>query len=122
MICSPIIRADTNVERSDGGTMYMKLAGHEFEGPLMDCSSLKGHPGVFAVITVWDGTPVLMDVDSGPDVKKAVKAHPRKKAWRHLSKPVGYAFVVQYQTKGHQSDRETLVSEVRDKMDVPCGN
>lgn len=63
-----------------------------------------------------------MDIDSGADVKKAFKSHPRKKTWRHLSKPVGYAFVVQYQNTGHKSGREALVREVLDTMDVPCGS
>ena len=88
----------------------------------MDAGSLKERPGVFAVITILAESPVLMDVDSGPDVKKAVEAHPRKNAWWHLSKPVGYAFIVRYQNVEHQSDGGALVKEVRNRMDVPFGD
>ena len=40
--------------------MSMTLAGYSFEGPRMNSYELKTLPGVFAVITLWDTSPVLI--------------------------------------------------------------
>ena len=57
----------------------MTLAGYNFEGPIMNSYELNTLPGVFAVITVWDTSPVLIDIDSGSNTRKSVKKHPRKR-------------------------------------------
>jgi hypothetical protein len=101
--------------------MSMKLAGYEFEGPIVKTRDLKKLPGVFAVITL-DEIPLLVDIDSGVSIRESVKKHPRKRTWRHLSKPVGHAFVVRYQDVEDKITREELVNDIREKMDVPCGN
>jgi len=102
--------------------MSMTLAGYEFEGPVMNSSDLDPLPGVFAVITVWDTSPVLIDVDSGANTRESVKRHPRKRVWRRLSKPVGHVFVARYQNTDDKKQREALVNDIRRTMDVPCGN
>ncbi|MDF1543825.1 MAG: hypothetical protein P1R58_01840 [bacterium] len=102
--------------------MSMTLAGYKFEGPIMTSGDLKTLPGVFAVITVWDTSPVLIDIDSGENTRESVKKHPRKRIWQKLSKPVGHAFVVRYQTTDDKKKREILVNDIRGTMDVPCGN
>jgi len=99
----------------------MTLAGYEFEGPIMNSGDLKTLPGVFAVVTVVNTTPVLIDIDSGLDVCESAMKHPRRKVWRSMSKPVGYVFVVRYQNTDDEVTREALVKEIRGKMDVPCG-
>jgi hypothetical protein len=102
--------------------MFMKLAGRAFEGPTKTGSDLKTLPGVFAVITVWHTSPVLVDVDSGANIRESVKKHPRKKIWRKLSKPVGHVFVARYQNTDEKKERVALVNDIRRTMDVPCGN
>jgi hypothetical protein len=102
--------------------MSMTLAGYEFDGPIMKTGDLKTLPGVFAVITIWDTSPVLIDIDSGSNTRKSVKKHPRKRIWRKLSKSVGHVFVVHHQNADDEEKRESLVKEIRRTMDVPCGN
>jgi hypothetical protein len=100
--------------------MSIRLAAYEFESLIINAGNLETLSGVFAVITLVDGTPVLMDVDTGASIRKSVKKHPRKRTWRHLSKPVGYAFVVQYQSEEDKKKREEPVNHIRGRTDVPC--
>jgi hypothetical protein len=102
--------------------MSMTLAGYESEGPTSKSHYLKTLPGIFVVITVVDATPVLIDIDSGSNVRELAAMHPRKKEWRHMSKPVGYAFVAKYLNTENTEKRKSLVKEIRSQMDVPCGN
>ncbi|MFQ6609024.1 MAG: hypothetical protein ACE5EE_10915 [Fidelibacterota bacterium] len=101
--------------------MSMTLAGYEFEGPIMNAGDLKQFLGVFAVITVWEMSPVLIDIDSGENTRESVKKHPRK-VWRQLSKPVGHVFLTRYQNLEDKEKRVSLVNKIRAEMDVPCGN
>ena len=74
------------------------------------------------MITVVNGNPTILDIDSGLSARESVKQHPREKAWSELSRPVEYAYVVKDQDTDDGRQRRAVVSDVRDRMDVPCGN
>lgn len=88
----------------------------------MNAGDLKQLPGVFAVITVWEMSPVLIDIDSGENTRESVKKHPRRKMWQKLSRPVGHVFLTRHQNLEDKEKRVSLVNKIRAEMDVPCGN
>lgn len=102
--------------------MTLRIAGYEFEGPFFETHQLKNVPGVFAVISVLDNMPVLVDVDSSEDVHTSVENHTRKDSWRDLAGDIAWAYAVIYAGMQSPDKRQSVVRKIREKMDVPCGD
>lgn len=102
--------------------MTLRIAEYDFDGPFLGTDELKNVPGVFAVISALGYMPVLMDVDSSDDVRTAVENHNREDSWRDLAGDTGWAYAVMYTHMQSPGKRQSVVREIRERMDVPCGN
>ncbi len=101
--------------------MIIPIAQFPFKGPHRSLRKVEDLPGVFIIISEFAGTHYLLDVDYADEIKKAIKAHERRKCWQLYRKGL-LRYAVLYESDFPSEPKEKIAKKVR-KMykTIPCG-
>jgi len=101
--------------------MIVPIAEYPFKGLHKTIGKLEDKPGVFTIISEFDGINHLFDVDCSETVKKKIENHERRKCWEKYRKGL-IRYAVLYESDFPFVPKEKLVEEVRKRYKtVPCG-
>jgi hypothetical protein len=100
----------------------MPIADYPFDGPHNSLDDIKNEEGIFAIISEYEGTFYLLDVDHAPDTRTAIESHERSKCWKaHKKGKIRYAAL--YSKDFPEAAEAEITKQIRDRYkNIPCGS
>lgn len=99
--------------------MPVNIDGLEFTGPVISHRSLPDGAGVYIVINPSLSDEQIIDVGESSNVRKRLKKHERKSAWKRHSRMIFFAVLLTPNMSG--LERRRLVSMIRgNHSKIPC--
>lgn len=101
--------------------LMITIADYNFLGPLNSMRHIEGEEGIFVILSEFIDKRYILDVDYASNIKKAIKAHARRKCW-DLYRKGKIRYAVLYTESLPEERLENIVETIRVQYDmIPCG-
>lgn len=99
----------------------VRIGRFDFKGPFESPQDLENLPGIFAVISVWEGRAELIDIGTADEIRCSVEAHHRRNFWQRSSPGSRLIYAAAYTSHLDQQGRIQVEQELRLQYRIPCG-
>jgi len=101
--------------------VIIPVAQYPFRGPYRSAEKIEEAPGLFLVISEYNGKHYLLDIGHSDEVKKAIQNHERRGCWEKYRKGL-IRYAVLYTEDLGSDGRRKLEEKIRKiYRNIPCG-